>query len=255
MTLPPNIRYKSANWYSDRKGQPIQAIIAHDTETPKTNPQVTSEAYLQRGGSRPDGSDRKVSIHVWINTNGDSTVMVNDTLAANHAGFGTLKINGKTYSPQSKYSVNTCTLGFELEHVVGEATYPEKQLLSAGYWIYVWRNRWGKLPLYKHADVDPKRRSDPVHLTVETLERYATMAETLLEEPPTPEKPINFRTVVPQVVYTDRSLASPFATEGITGKPFVISDDVVIPIGDITGDWAWISTGIGFIPKRTLKKA
>lgn len=252
MTIPPKITVLRANWISERQGQKIQAIIAHDTERP--NDKSSSVGYLQRGGELPDGSDRKVSIHVHIAENGDSTIMVPDDKAANHAGYGTLEINSRVYSPDTRFDVNTCTLGFELEHTKGSRDpYPEAQLLSAGYWINTWRDRWGKLELHRHGDIDTKRRTDPIFLTVETLERYAVKAALALAMIPTPEKPINYKTRVPQVVYTARSLNSQFAA--LRSAPFVLDAGVVVPIGDITGDWAWIATGIGFIPVNTLIKA
>lgn len=252
--IPPKISYKAANWYSPREGQAIQAIIAHDTETPHSTPQGTSEEYLRRGGDTVNGADRKVSIHVWINTNGDSTVMVNDVFAANHAGYGHLDINGRKYGTKPlKYSVNTCTLGFELERVKGTTSdYPIDQLLSAGYWINIWRDRWGKLPIYRHADVDPTRRSDPIGLDVATLERYANLAAVKMTEVPTPEKPLNYRMLVPQVVYTARLLSSRFA--GNADKPLVLEAGSVVAVGDLTGDWAWLANGAGFIPRNTAIK-
>lgn len=243
-----------ANWYSSREDQPILAIIAHDTERPNDN--SNSIAYLQRGGALDNGSDRKVSIHVLIAENGDSYQMVSDQQAANHAGYGTLTVNGRTYkNAKGFYNLNTCTLGFELERTKGTTKpYPEAQLLSAGYWINLWRDRHGaNLALYRHAEVDPTRRSDPTGLTIATLEDYAKKAARLMAEVPTPEKPLQYRMLVPQVVYTARLLGSRFASDA-KGKPFVIDSGVEVPIGDITGDWAWIATGIGFVPVNTIKK-
>ncbi len=243
--LPPNITVLKAEHFSSRQGQKIQAIIAHDTERPKDD--SNSIEYLRNGGGR------KVSIHVLIQENGDSYIMVNDTDAANHAGYGTLKINGRTYSPDASYSVNTCTLGFELEHTKdSKAPYPEAQLLSAGYWINTWRERWGYLPLFKHADIDPKRRSDPINLSVVMLESYAKRAKELLKKIPTPDNPIRYITRVPQVVYTARSINSRFA--GTANAPIVLDQGVTVAIGDISNDWAWIATGIGFIPVSTIKE-
>jgi len=252
-TLPPKITTLQANWYSSRQDQKIQAIVVHDTERPSDD--SNSINYLKRGGDLPSGLDRKVSIHVLVQEDGSSYVYLSDTVAANHAGYSTLKINNKIYSPdKNHYNVNTCTLGIELERTKGTTkAYPADQLLSAGYWITIWRKRHGNLQLVRHGDIDPTRRSDPVGLTVAQLEAYTWQAERILNAVPTPENPIAYRVLVPQVVYTARSLDSAFATgDDLPYK--VLSANEVVQIGDITGDWAWIATGIGFVPKRTLIK-
>lgn len=245
--IPPKIATTiKANWTSPRRGQPIRAIIAHDTERPSDD--TNSIDYLRRGGSKIDGSDRKVSIHVLIEPNGDSYVMVPDELGANHCGYGSWTFEGISYGPELAHNLNECTLGFELERTKGAKTpYPEDQLLAAGYWITVWRQRHGWLPILKHAQVDPKRRTDPQMLTSDVLEMYAVKASRLMI---TPQNPTKFKFIVPQVVYTDRSLSSRFA--GSANAPVVMQSDQVVPIGDITGDWAWIATGIGFVPLNTL---
>lgn len=245
VTLPPKIiTDKRSMYYQTRQGQSIKAIIAHDTERPKDDHSSLSTLIT--------GDNRQVSIHVLIDEDGTSYILVPDNLAANHAGYGTITLDGYTYHQDAKYNVNTISLGFELEHTKGSKIYPENQLLAAGYWINLWRSRYGNLPLLKHADVDPKRRSDPINLTVATLNEYALKAALLMQAKPTPQHPINHRFIVPQVVYTDRSVASSFAM--INGLPFVFEVNDVVPIGDITGDWAWIATGIGFVPIKTLVK-
>lgn len=246
MTLPPKIiTTERSHYYQSRQGQPIKIIIAHDTERPKDDHSSLSTLVT--------GDGRQVSIHVLINEDGSSYLLVPDNLAANHAGYGTIKLDGYTYEQDAKYNVNTISLGFELEHTKGsKKPYPENQLLAAGYWINLWRSRYGNLPMFRHADIDPKRKTDPIYLTVATLDEYALKAALIMQEKPTPQQPIKYKTKVPQVVYTYRKLDAPFAI--VNNLPFVLDANVIIPIGDITGDWAWIATGIGFIPKQTIVK-
>lgn len=252
MPFPPTVIKLHANWSTSRNSCAIGCIIAHDTERPSDN--SDSIDYLQRGGSLIDGSDRKVSIHVLIATNGDIYNMVIDPLAANHAGFGTLVLNGVTYSKDAKYNVNQVSLGFELEYTKApnNKPYPVVQLLSMGWWIYQKRLAYGNIPIYRHEDVDPKRRKDTRNLSVAEIEHWVNKAAMLLNEIPMPDTPITYRFIVPQVVYTDRSIASKFA--GTITSPVVYPSGANVPIGDITGDWAWIATGTGFIPLSTIIK-
>lgn len=173
MTYSPTINtdYFPANWYSERGGQPIVAIIGHGTVG------TDSRAYLKRGGDRPDGSDRKVSIHVLIDKLGTIYRMVDDHYAANHAGLGTLRLNGKIYSPNG-INLNRVTLSFELENLQnGRDPYPDAQLLAMGWQIALWRRQYGPLPLFRHADVDPTRRSDTVGLSVQQMNNWAAKVE------------------------------------------------------------------------------
>lgn len=251
MAFPPKIFTVHANWYQSRQAQPIKCIVAHDTE--RQSDQSDSIAYLQRGGSKHDGSDRKVSIHVLIEPNGDQYEMVPDQLAANHAGFGTLWLNGIKYDQFGRYSVNTISLGFELEYTKSQnKPYPDQQMLSMGYWIASKRAKYGRLPIFTHAFLDPDRRSDPRNLSLEAIERWVLHAQMLMNDHPTPANPLPYRTIVPQVVYQSRSLGSNFA--GDPANPLVLEDNKVYAIGDITGDWAWLANGWGFVPLRTLVK-
>jgi len=252
MPFPPIIIIKPANWSTSRNGQAIKCIIAHDTERPSND--SNSISYLQRGGELPDGSDRKVSIHALIEPDGTIYQMVTDYLAANHAGYGTLKIDNIIYSKDAQYNVNQISLGFELEYTKAPymGIYPEEQLLSMGWWIYQKRVHYGQLPIYRHADVDPKRRTDTRHLSVAEIEHWVTKAEMMLNDIPTVEKPLMYKFIVPQVVYTERTIASRFA--GAAHTPVVYQNGMLIPIGDITDDWAWIATGIGFVPLSVLVK-
>ena len=168
-TPPINYDYP-ARWQSSRDGAPIVAIIAHGTGG------TDSRKYLQRGGDLPDGSDKKVSIHVLIQKDGTIYRQVDDARTANHAGgvlvggvfSSVLTVAGQTYRGQQ---VNRHTLGFELENLQnGKDPYTDAQLWSMGWQIARWRARYGQLPLFRHATVDPTRRRDPYNLTVATME-------------------------------------------------------------------------------------
>lgn len=250
MSLPPTTIVLPANWSTSRQGQPIRCIVAHDTERPNNN--TNSIKYLQRGGSAADGSDRKVSIHGLIEPNGDIYEMVADVLGANHAGFSKLTIAGVTYSKTSKYNVNQISLGFELEYTKApyHQPYPEAQLLSMGWWINQKRDQWGQIPIYRHGDIDTTGKTDPRGLSVAEIEHWCIRAMQITTTPfPTPDNPHAYVMKVPQVVYTDRSIASPFA--GTHDAPVVLNAGEVVMVGDLTGDWLWLRDGIGFIPKNT----
>ena len=173
---PPINHDYPARWHSSRDGADIVALIAHGTGG------TDSRRYLQRGGDLPDGSDRKVSIHSLVQKDGTIYRMVPDERAANHAG-GVLKngvyssvltIGGRTFRGAQ---VNRRTLGIELENLqTGLDPYPDAQLLAMGWQINAWRGRYGPLPVTRHATIDPGRRSDPVGLTVATIELWATRA-------------------------------------------------------------------------------
>lgn len=157
----------TCRWYSPRNGRRPMFIVAHATVG------ADSRAYLARGGELPDGSDRKVSIHVLIAKDGTLYRMLPDDRAANHAGFGTYQIGGTTYDPDADdgTNVNTVSLGFELENLQnGKDPYPDEQLKAMAWQINDWRRQYGPLPLVRHADIDPTRRSDTLGLSVAMME-------------------------------------------------------------------------------------
>ena len=167
MAYPPKIEQLSYNWWTERGGQAIVAIIAHGTVG------TDSRAYLSRGGDLPDGSDKKVSIHALIQKTGDPIYRyVPDERGANHAGYGTMP------APWTAINPNKCTLGFELENLQnGSDPYPDAQLLAMGWLINQWRAKWGPLPIYRHTDIDPPpRKYDTVNLTVAQIEEWAARA-------------------------------------------------------------------------------
>lgn len=178
----PHIIPLKANWSSSRSGAPIVAIVAHGTVG------RNSVDYLRRGGDSPDGSDRKVSIHALIGKAGQIWTYIDDSRAAHHAGFSTLRLSGQTYCSGCRYNVNHVTLGFELENLQdGRDPYTDAQLLSMGWLINKWRKQHGNVPVVRHGDIDPTRRRDPVGLSVAQIEAWVTKAAG--HTPPDPPAP------------------------------------------------------------------
>lgn len=171
--LTCNNDFFPANWQGDRDGLPILAIVAHGTVG------TDSRAYLKRGGELPDGSDRKVSIHYLIGRDGTIYRMVDESRAANHAGFSTWT-DPKTGLVYQGSRVNRATIGIELESLQRGTPddYTPAQLDALGGLIADIRQRRGALPILRHADIDPTRRRDPVGLSVAQIEQYVTRATT-----------------------------------------------------------------------------
>ena len=177
MPPTPSITHLPYNWWTGRGDQAIVAIIIHGTVG------TDSRAYLSRGGERPDGSDRKVSIHGLGDKVGNIYRYVPDERGANHAGAesAVLTVGGRTYRAGA---VNKATLGYELENLQnGTDPYPEAQLLALGWQIAEWRRLYGNLPLFRHAVVDPTRRSDPVELDIAQIESWVVRAMQLWPVP------------------------------------------------------------------------
>lgn len=160
--MQPKIIRKSYAHYTDRGGHDIVAIVAHSTVG------RDSRNYLATGGGRG------VSIHALFWYDGTIYEYVPDSIGANHAGFGTMP------EPWSSIPVNQCTLGFELENPSDGKSilepYPTAQLLAMGWWINGKRQLHGNIPILRHGDIDPKRRSDPVGLSVADIERWCARA-------------------------------------------------------------------------------
>lgn len=173
----PKVEHLSYNWSTDRGNSPILIIVGHGTAG------SDSRTYLSRGGDRPDGSDRKVSIHVLIRKDGTIYRYVPDERGANHAGAATaqITIGGRTYRAGE---VNKISLSFELENLQdGKDPYPDAQLLAMGWQIAEWRRLHGNLPLFRHAVIDPTRRRDPVGLTLDQIESWVVRAMQLWPAP------------------------------------------------------------------------
>jgi len=229
MTLP-------YNWSTDRGGHAIVAIIAHNTVG------KDSRGYLSRGGSLPGGSDRKVSIHILIDKAGVVYRYVPDERGANHAGFGTMPRGFPQVNP------NVCTLSFELENASDGISvhdpYTDAQLQAMGFIIRSWREKYGNLPIFRHADIDPARRKDTVGLTVAQIESYAQAA-------PVPS-PLRYQFIYPQVALTSNDIHAALAAP--PDAPHVYQPGDVIEVDDITGNMAHDRTGIGFVPLPVLRK-
>jgi N-acetylmuramoyl-L-alanine amidase len=167
--IPP-IEQLPADFWTDRAGQEIVAIVVHGTGG------TDSRHTLQHG----DG--RSVSIHRLITKPGKIYAMVDDARGANHAGAwsSSFTLNGTTYTGSR---VNKATLGIELENLQdGRDPYTDPQLAALGWQIADWRRQYGPLPILRHADLDPTRRRDPYQLSVNEMERWAAKYAT----PPDP---------------------------------------------------------------------
>lgn len=230
MQLPPEVEHLPYNWWTDRGGMGICAIIGHGTAG------TDSRAYLSRGGDKPDGSDRKVSIHVLIRKDGKQYRYVPDERGANHAGASTarLAVGGKTFHGGA---INQVTLGFELENLQdGRDPYTDPQLLSLGHLIATWRKRHGNLPIFRHGDLDPTRRRDPYQLSVQDIEMWTARALARMQ----PTKPIGTYRVKGVPVYQRSDGTGPVA--GYLKSDDVVEIDATYPQG--TGH---LASGLGFV--------
>ncbi len=162
MSAPISIQLPYAYW-TERASAPINAIVAHNTVG------VDSRKYLSTGGPR------KVSIHSLIQKDGILYRYVPDERGANHAGFGKMPAGYPPLNP------NRCTIGFELENASNGKgrvdPYTEAQLLTMGWEINRIRAKFGPLAIFRHAELDPTRRSDTVGLTIEEMEQWAVKAK------------------------------------------------------------------------------
>jgi len=241
MTPAISHAFYPARWHSPRDGATPIAIIAHGTAG------RDSRAYLQRGGASPNGADRKVSIHVLIQKDGTIYRMVDDERAAHHAGgvllpdgtlSSTLTIAGTTYRG---HQINVRTLGFELENMQnGTDPYTDAQLLSMGWQIAAWRQRWGMLPVIRHATIDPGRRSDTRGLTVDQIEAWVQRAAT--------NTPYRFR--VAQVAFCDWELSGLAPT---AHAPHIWDAGTVVDVDAIRGNVAHAGPE-GFVPLAVLER-
>lgn len=237
VAYPPKIEQLPYNWWTDRAGQAIVAIIAHGTVG------TDSRAYLSRGGDLPDGSDKKVSIHALIQKSGDPIYRyVPDERGANHAGYGTMPY------PWTGINPNKCTLGFELENLQnGADPYPDTQLMAMGWLINAWRATWGHLPIYRHADIDPSRRSDTVGLTVGQIEEWCVKAAQQSGKP---------GAGMYRVRHTQAIFEAPEPGAKVAlGDTAALYAGASVDIDEIAhGGWAHLRNGVGFVPSGILTK-
>lgn len=243
MAAPPQIIQLPYNWSTSRSGRAIVAIIGHGTVG------TDSRAYLSRGGDPPNGANRKVSIHVLVQKPGNVIYRyVPDDLGANHAGFGTMP------APWAHIPVNKCTLGFELENLQdGKDPYPDAQLLAMGWQINAWRHVHGPLPIFRHADIDPRRRTDPVHLSVAEIEAWCVRAAAHYAPPPPPPKPGAgfYKALAPMWISETPGPHGPIALQGAA----VVYPGEVLDIGAVLDvGYAHLRSGLGFVPIGGLEK-
>jgi hypothetical protein len=227
LTLPPPIEQLPADHWTERAGSPIIAIVAHATGG------TDSRGTLQHG----DG--RGVSIHVLIARNGTIYRILPDVRGANHAGAQTarLVVNGRTYRAGQ---VNQATLSYELENKQdGREPYTDSQLLAMGWQIDQWRTLHGPLPIVRHQEIDPTRRSDPQRLSVQTIESWVYKARAAAFQP----RVFRVRGVP---VFQRQELTGPIA--GFLHAPDTVEVDMTYPNGA-----AHLKTGLGFIDMDALE--
>jgi hypothetical protein len=244
----PTIIPLKYNWYTNRKGNRVVAIIAHNTVG------TDSRNYLSRGGDWPGGFDRRVSIHSLIRKDGVLYRYVPDDRGANHAGYGTMP------APWSSINPNLCTIGFELENAsngMGRVDpYTEPQLLTMGWEINRIRAKHGNLlPILRHTDIDPARRKDTVNLTVADMEHWALVAKgesdtrSLWRVNRRATAGVHVRTQ-PGSIYPSVGLMRmsdlPFRGEIVTGSP--------VTLGGFGSGAEWVHTDRGFIWRNLLDR-
>jgi N-acetyl-anhydromuramyl-L-alanine amidase AmpD len=226
-SLPPPIEQLPATHWTERAGSPIVAIVAHATGG------TDSRSTLQFG----DG--RGVSIHKLIARNGTINDMLPDVRGANHAGAQTarLTISGRVYRAGQ---INQATLGFELENRQnGAEPYTDSQLLALGWQIDQWRAVHGPLPIVRHQEIDPTRRSDPQKLSVQAIEQWVYKARAAA-----------FQSRVFRVkgvpVFQRQELTGPIA--GFIHAPDTVEVDQTYPNGA-----GHLKTGLGFVDMDALE--
>jgi hypothetical protein len=231
--VPTIIEHASAHW-SDRAGEVIRAIVAHGTVG------TNSLAYLTKNA-------RKVSIPYLIARDGTIYHMVADDKAANHAGAATSKltVGGVVYRGGE---VNRVTTGFELESLQQGTPddYTEPQLLSMGWLLNDIRRRHGALPLFRHATLDPSRRSDPVGLSVTQMEAWAAKAAVYFA----PSAVGFYVALAPMWISETPTPRGPIALQGKA----VVEQGEVLDIDEVKNDYAHLRSGVGFLPIGGLRK-
>lgn len=207
MSLTPTVQQLPARYWTDRAGQQIVAIVVHGTGG------VDSRNTLQFG----DG--RMVSIHALIMKPGVIYEMLPDSRGANHAGALTssFTLNGQTYTGGR---VNRATLGVELENLQdGRDPYPEQQLQALGWWVAQKREKYGPLPILRHADLDPTRRRDPYQLSTQEIERYTALYTNPPPPPPTAKR---YRVKHRYITQRKEDNGAPYVRELVPGEELVV---------------------------------
>lgn len=203
ISLPAKIIQDEAVYFCERHGQQIQLILWHGTGG------TNSYSTLKYG----DG--RGVSVHYLVNQDASAYRFLPDNLGANHAGYGTWRnpITGVLYSRTSKYSVNTISLGIEIEsQQTGNRAidYTEDQLIVAGDLTNQWLAKFPGCFVRRHVDVDPTRRKDPIGLSIADIDFYCAKASQIRAAgaistlPPASSKEITYWQVKPGITASIR---------------------------------------------------
>jgi hypothetical protein len=225
MANPPQIKQLPYNYSTPRGAHRIEAIIAHGTVG------TDSRAYLS------DGGPRRISIHALIQKPGDPIYRyVPDHIGANHAGFGTMPAGFSQVNP------NLTTLSFELENLQdGKDPYPDTQLLAMGWWINDRRHLHGHLPILRHADIDPTRRSDTVGLSVAEIEQWCIKAAAHYAKPGAGR----YKALAPMwISETSTYIYGPIA---LAGTAAIVLGEIIV-IDEVKAGIAHLANGVGFLP-------
>jgi N-acetylmuramoyl-L-alanine amidase len=121
----------------------VESVILHSTDGHKDGDITTLTG----------NTDRPVSVHWYVTKTGDLYHFVDNNDIAWHAG----KVSDAMYS-------NEHSIGVEQEHLDGEETWTDAQLLTVARLCAAFRQRYGSgLPIKSHAEVaTPKgRKEDP----------------------------------------------------------------------------------------------
>lgn len=161
---PPEIREHYARSSSDRAGFAVVAIVIHC---------ALGNASPAAWAVNPLG----LSTHYLIPKSGDPIYrMVAEGRAAHYARSVSCSVAlaGRAYHAKQ---VEQATISIALESMqMGRDDYDDRQMLSMGYLVNDIRSRYGDLPVLRHADLDPEQARDPLHLTVNMVERWANAA-------------------------------------------------------------------------------
>lgn len=107
---------------------------------------------------------------------------------------------------------------------------------------------WGLAPIQVnvHRECMPGRTCPGRHLDP------ARLRADLRAAPPA-RQTVRYRFRFDQAVFTARDVAAPLAAGPVDGATvFRVGDEV--PVGDVTDGWAWVATGIGFVPLAVLER-
>jgi N-acetyl-anhydromuramyl-L-alanine amidase AmpD len=135
-------------------GNRCRAIVLHST----AGRYPGDYNWLRQGGS----AAAPVSVHYYIDKQGDISRMVDDQDIAWHAGRSTWGVDGQQVD--MNIGLNPYSLGIELENLNnGDDPYPQAQYLAAVWLIQTLAGTYD-IPVtqvVRHLDIAPGRKTDP----------------------------------------------------------------------------------------------